>query len=420
MTLAEHRGLRLFTFCVLYVAQGIPWGFTAIALPAYLAGKNLDAAIVGTTLAMTTLPYTFKILWAPLIDAFPSTRWGKRRPWIVGAQLMMALTILAMIAIPDLTQDLRALAWMIFIHTVFNSIQDLSTDALAVDLLDEDERGRTNGFMYASKYFGGILGAAGMSKLIAWDGMRTALCAQGGVLLAIMLVPLMFRERAEMPAPTATISVGARFARLGHDVLELAKSRSARIPATLGGVTMLVSALGMGVLAAVSPVLFTQHLGWKPDDYASLTGGIGLAAGCAGAMLGGLLADKIGHRLLAAVATLALAACWLAWAGFEPHWHDRTLVYALVVLEPVCQSMLLASLFAVCMDLSWPKIGATQFGIYMALSNVSTTTGFKLAGWVSAWSFPQIYVAGAVLQLALLCVLPFVDTGAVRRALAKS
>ena len=54
----------------------------------------------------------------------------------------------------------------------------------------------------------------------------------------------------------------------------------------------------------------------------------------------------------------------------------------------------------------------------MALSNVSTTFGFKLAGWVSAWSFAQIYVAGAVLQLALLAVLPFVDATAVRRALA--
>jgi len=419
VTLAEHRGLRLFTFCVLYVAQGIPWGFTAITLPAYLAGKQLDAAVVGTALAMTTLPYTFKILWAPVIDAFPSQRFGKRRPWIIGAQLMMALTIGAMIAIPDLTSDLRLLAWMIFIHTIFNSIQDLSTDALAVDLLDEDERGRTNGFMYASKYFGGILGGAGMSKLIAWYGMRTALCAQTAVLLAIMMLPILFRERADSEAPPEAIAVAKRFARLGRDLLELARSRGA-LPALLGAVMMLVSALGMGVLAATAPVLFTQHLGWTPDDYAALTGGIGLAAGCGGAMLGGILADKVGHRRLAALATLALAACWLAWAGLQSHWFDSTLVFALVIVEPVCQSMLLASLFAACMDLSWPKIGATQFGIYMALSNISTTTGFKLAGSIASWSFPQIYVAGAVLQLALLAVLPFVDTSAVRRALAES
>jgi len=85
------------------------------------------------------------------------------------------------------------------------------------------------------------------------------------------------------------------------------------------------------------------------------------------------------------------------------------------------QSMMIASLFAVCMDLSWPKIGATQFGIYMALSNASTTIGFKLAGAASEiWTYPAIYVAAAIMQLALLGVLPFVDTRAVRRALAST
>ena len=36
MSLAERRWLRLFTLCALYVAQGIPWGFMATTLPAYL------------------------------------------------------------------------------------------------------------------------------------------------------------------------------------------------------------------------------------------------------------------------------------------------------------------------------------------------------------------------------------------------
>jgi PAT family beta-lactamase induction signal transducer AmpG len=309
---------------------------------------------------------------------------------------------------------------MIFIHTIFNSIQDLSTDALAVDLLDEDERGRTNGFMYASKYFGGILGGAGMSKLIAWYGMRTALGAQTGVLLAIMLVPILVRERAGNATPTQAGAIAQRFARLGRDVLELAHSRGAR-SAALGAVMMLVSTLGMGLLAATAPVLFEQTLGWKPDDYATLTGGIGLAAGCAGAMVGGVFADKIGHRRLAAIATVTLAACWLVWAALASHWFDPRLVVGLIVIEPACQAMLLAALFAACMDLSWPKIGATQFGIYMALSNVSTTFGFKLAGWIGdSMSFAHIYVLAAVLQLALVAVLPFVDARAVRRALSES
>ncbi|MEO7092633.1 MAG: MFS transporter, partial [Polyangiales bacterium] len=70
MSLAERRWLRLFTLCALYVAQGIPWGFTAITLPTYLAKQNLDVNAVGLVVAMTTLPYAFKWVWGPVIDAF--------------------------------------------------------------------------------------------------------------------------------------------------------------------------------------------------------------------------------------------------------------------------------------------------------------------------------------------------------------
>ena len=103
----------------------------------------------------------------------------------------MAVTIGAMIAIPDLTASLDLLTWMIFVHTVFNSMQDVAVDALAVDLLAEAERGRANGLMYASKYGGGVLGGAGMATLIGAVGLRPALFAQVAVLLAIMMLPLL-------------------------------------------------------------------------------------------------------------------------------------------------------------------------------------------------------------------------------------
>ncbi|HEY3807358.1 MAG TPA: MFS transporter [Kofleriaceae bacterium] len=422
MSLAERRNLRLFTFCALYVAQGLPWGFTAITLPAYLGAQHLDAAVIGSTLAMTTLPYTFKLLWAPIVDAFPSKRFGKRRHWIIGAQLMMALTIGAMIAIPDLTRDVKLLAWMIFIHTIFNSIQDLSTDALAVDLLDEDERGRTNGLMYASKYFGGILGGAGMSTLIAWFGMRTALVAQTGVLLSIMLVPLLVRERPASTVPVATIELNARdrAREVWRSIKELARSSGA-VAALLGAIVMLLSSIGTGLMAAISPVLFTQDLGWTFERYSQLTGGPGLAAGLAGSVLGGFLADRVGHKKLAALGAAALGAFWVIWALLAPHWHDPSLAYMLFGVEPLCQSVMTVSLFAICMDLSWPKLGATQFGVYMAMANWSTTIGFKLAGFASdTWTYPGIYIAAAVCQLAVLAVIPLVDTHAVRRALTES
>ena len=60
MSLADRKSLRLATLVVLYVAQGIPWGFMATTIPAYLASRGLDEGAVGVALATTTLPYTFK------------------------------------------------------------------------------------------------------------------------------------------------------------------------------------------------------------------------------------------------------------------------------------------------------------------------------------------------------------------------
>ncbi len=420
----------MFTLCALYCAQGIPWGFMAITLPAYLAQRNLDAAAIGAALAMTTLPYTFKPIWGPIIDALPRRRFGKRRPWIVLAQGMMALTVGAMIAIPDLTASVDVLTWMIFIHTVFNSMQDVAVDALAVDLLNEAERGRANGLMYASKYAGGVLGGAGMTTLIGAFGLRPALAVQTAVLLAIMMLPLLVRERPSdsgEPAPhvprarwlhgrSIITVVGAALGRFFRTHLPRVATDPAWRAAAIGGVLVIAINIASGVMTALSPILFVQHLDWNVTDYVQLTGGPGLVVGLLGSVLGGFLADKVGHRRLAAIASIALAASWLVWAALAAWWTDHRLVFALFAIEPLCQSVMTVAVFALCMDISWPRIAATQFAGYMALLNVSTTIGFRLAGHIEQWDFRNIYIAVAVLQIAITAILAFVDPHARRRA----
>jgi PAT family beta-lactamase induction signal transducer AmpG len=408
VSLADRRWLRLFTLCVLYVAQGIPWGFMAITLPSYLAGHGLDAAAVGSALAMTTLPYSFKWAWGPIIDTFTIPSLGRRRPWIVFAQGMMALTAGALILIPDLTADLDALAWMILIHTVFNSMQDVAVDALAVDLLEEDERGRANGLMYASKYAGGVIGGAGLATVIGWYGLRAAILVQTGFLVAIMMVPLLVRERSGPPPKRP---------KIGEVLRALGKAFRLR-STVLGGVLMLYSTIAIGMMVAVGTVLFVQELGWSQTEFAQITGGPGLMLGLGGSVLGGFLADKVGHRRLAAIAAGTLAVFWFGFAAAEAWWTNRTFIYALFLVEPLCQSVMTVSLFALCMDISWPKIAATQFTTYMALANVSSTLGFKLAGHAQGWwTYRGIYIAAATLQLGVVALLPWIDPTETRRKL---
>jgi PAT family beta-lactamase induction signal transducer AmpG len=417
----------MFTLCVMYVAQGIPWGFTAITLPAILSAKQLDAAVVGGVMAMTTLPYTFKFVWGFVIDAFPSKRFGRRRPWIIFAEGMMAATIGVMILIPDLTENISLLTALVFVNTMFSSIQDVAVDGLAVDLLDEKERGRANGLMYASKWGGGFIGGWGLSHVVAASDLRIALILQTLLLFAIMLVPLLVRERAgeDQAARAEPVwrSVPAWWRRTVGDrpnaVLRGAVRNRAVQSAVLGGFVMILSNLGLATLAAFGNVLYTQELGWKAEAYAELLGGPALVAGLVGSLAGGFLADIVGHRRLAALSTLLLAGFYLAWSMLEPHWANTAFVYSLFWVEPFLTGMLTVSLFALCMDISWAGIAASQFAIYMALSNFSTTSGYSLAAHAMEWfTNPGMYQAAAIMQASFVLLLPFIDPKAARRTSA--
>ncbi len=405
MSLAERRWLRLFMLCALYVAQGIPWGFMYTTLPAYLAKRGVED--LGTVMAMAYLPYSFKWIWGPIIDAFTIRRFGRRRPWIVFAQGMMALTVLAMGTF-DVTRDVQLLISMVFLHTVFNSLQDVAVDALAVDLLPDDERGRANGLMYGSKYLGGALGGLGMAYLITQASLRTALIAQTSVLVAIMMIPLLVRERdGEPPArESAKALVGA-----------LVQAFSLR--STLLAAVLLVSAtFASGMVNPTSTKLFVEKLHWGVDEYAAIGGFWALIVGGVCAAITGFLADKLGRKRVAFVASWLLAATWLASALLRSLWTEEWFVYVIGLLAEACLATWSVSLIALAMDVSWPRVAGSQFTAYMALLNVGTTQGSLFSTQAMKWlEFHGVYILAACIQLVITLLLLPIDPGQTRRNL---
>ena len=70
-----------------YFAQGIPAGLLHIALPAWLATEGVPASQIGAYLGIIMLPWAFKLLVGPLMDHWEYLPMGKRRPWVLTAQL---------------------------------------------------------------------------------------------------------------------------------------------------------------------------------------------------------------------------------------------------------------------------------------------------------------------------------------------
>ena len=417
-TLTTDKWLRVTTLCILYFAQGFPWGFMLTALLSFLASKGLTLAESGQLTAMAYLPWTFKLFWGPIIDSFTYRAMGRRRPWILFAQFGMALTLIAMVWMGDLSSNISLLGWMFFFHNCFASLQDVSCDALAVDILLPEEQGKVNGAMWGSKVIGTGMGAVVMGTLLVSNGLVFAIGAQTILMFIIISFPLFILERpGEKRFPWSRVSSNRPIERKRsiknpiNVIKDLVHAFSKR-PCFFAGLFILISAINQGINSGVLPVYYSSTLNWQSDTYSQVSGGPGAILEFFGAILGGVLADRFGRRKV----------FFLGWGSFSvlsgifgllvlttdqlPYWFQ---VFYLVVY-PALVAVGTVSMFALAMALSWSKASATMFTSYMAISNMSVVIGGKLIEPLSElMSIGQIYIVMMFVCLAPVVFLKSMD-----------
>ena len=125
--LATRHG-RLLAFFFLYVTEGIPLGFNAVALATIMRKQGVGPAAIGMFVATLYLPWSWKWLMGPVVDLVYSSRLGRRRAWIVGCQTLMALTLLSAIGV-DFKTQLYLFTAIILIHNMFAATMDVAIDA---------------------------------------------------------------------------------------------------------------------------------------------------------------------------------------------------------------------------------------------------------------------------------------------------
>jgi len=193
--LTENKASRTIALCILYVAQGLPSGFANVAFVAFLVTNGIEVEQIALLFATVYLPWTFKFIWGPVIDMVTFPKYGVRRPWVLFAETGMIVSLAALLIVPDLVASIQLVTILLFIHNLFSSLQDVSVDALAVDILEPDEVATVNGLMFASKRGGIIFGGAVLGMLVVPYGIKSAIMVQLPLLVLIMLVPLFLRER---------------------------------------------------------------------------------------------------------------------------------------------------------------------------------------------------------------------------------
>lgn len=421
-SLATSAPLRYFTFGALYFAQGIPQGLQLYAIPAWMAMNGASAATVGGYVAICTLPWTFKLVAGPLMDRYGYLPMGRRRPWLLCAGLGLLLTLLALAFVPDPLHHFGLFMTVSFIGNCFGAMQDVATDGLAVDITPEDQQARANGVMWGAKTVGiGATLSAGTWAINTY-GFNTALLGIALVLLVVLILPSLLRERQGerlFPWTDGTTSAASRdmAATSWKEIFQTLKGILLLRYSLIGCACIFLFGLASGLKAAQWPMFTIQQLGWDNSAYANLVASANMIGAVAAMMVAGWLADRVGKVRVITIYLILLALAWVVLATTPQRWIATGYIPAFIFGMRCVETFCVVAMLATAMSLCWARIAATQFTLYMVCNNVGLALGAVLLGPLrEQLSWPGMFLFIAALLVITLVGWQFMRLGKHRTA----
>ncbi len=423
--LLSTRTGRLTAFSLLYVTEGIPLGFTAVAIATQMRRQDLGPAEIGAFVGSLYLPWAFKWVMGPFVDTLSSDRFGRRRLWILLMQLGMVGTLV--LAMPvNFVSQLGLFTAIIFLHNAFAATMDVAIDALAVGVLPEPERGTANGFMFAGASIGQAIGGAGvlfLSEVLPFN--TTYLFVMAAILAVTVFVVLPLNEPKRGPQPKAD---GRAAAAIGRELLAFVRDAWRAFTGSRAAAVGLIVALlpcGAYALSLALQSNLAVELGLSDSSIAqlNLASSVTFAFAC---VAGGWLSDRFGRRRMLGlfIFLTALPTLWLAWTMLQAHWIMPIDLKALSRPQPtaalvavfwmasisfgVFQGLYYGVRSALFMDVTTKAVAATQFTAYMAMANLVISYTAWWQGWaITRWGYPITLAIDAAVGMVVLALLPF-------------
>ena len=359
-------------------ASGLPLALSGGTLQAWLTTQGIDIRTIGL-FSMVALPYTFKFMWSPLMDAISLPFLGRRRGWILLCQVALAV-LCASMALLNPSEQTAMIGLAAFLLAFFSASQDIVIDAYRTDILEEKERGlgvglTVTGYRLAMLVSGAL--ALILADHIGWQ--KTYI-----VMALIMACVSVFTFLA--PEPQVVLSAPRNFYQA---VLEPLKDLFSRKSIGLMLLLIVLYKIGDAFAGTLTTAFLIRGAGFTPTDVGTINKGLGLVATILGAMTGGALMTRMGlfrslmlFGVLQAVSNLGFMA--LAAVG-----KSYPLMILAVGLENICGGMGTAAFVSLLMALCNVRFSATQYALLSALASVGRVfigppAGYLVAdlGWV--------------------------------------
>ena len=280
---APHKRAHPIAFLVLYAPFGAASGFGNVTLAYLLRQHGVSVSAIAALVAMTLLPNTWKVLWAPIVD----TTLSARRWYAIGVGLT-AMAFVSDSLVPLGPASLPFLDAMAFVLGVSSSIGAMSAERfMAYDTAD-DAKGRAGGWSQA-----GALGGQGLGGgLGLWLAVHTHHPWSAGVALAALVLAciLVAFRLADPPRTAKARSYLITLKETGRDVLNLCLKR-------IGLLAIFICLLPMGTGAASN--LWASIAGdWRAgaDEVALVSGALSGVITMIGALSCGYLCDRMDRK----------------------------------------------------------------------------------------------------------------------------
>ncbi len=381
---------------LLMLPFGLAVGFATLAVPFALRARGVPMMAIATVTQAAALPHVIKPFWSPLLDSGP-----RRRTWFFVSIACTAVALAVTALIPAVPGERVGPAPMLVVYTaaLFVSQAAAATSGSAVLALmaltvPDAKRGAASGWQTA----GNLAGTAAGGALLTWMLARFSPAATGLVVAAICGI-------ASLPAllidevPPSRRSPAALLRELLRDVWRTLKSREGWT-----GMVFCLSPVGAGALTNLFSALAKDY---APDDAGAerlvvlVAGLFGSLANTAGALLGGLLADRMNRRLAYAICGALSGVCALAMIAAPATPLAFTAgCLAYLVANGLCYAVFYAFVLELVARPAAPgdprSAGTvtTQLALYIGASNLAASyvTWFdgwgydRAKGWFPGWS----------------------------------
>lgn len=382
-------------------SSGLPFGVLAEPLSAWLAEEGLSKTAIGL-FALVSIPYSFKFVWAPIMDSLKlpvlSRLLGRRRGWVLLTQILLLLVIIGLGQTPPGIDPFMTGFFGLAVAFASAS-QDIVVDAYRVEVLSEEKLAAGA----ATATFGWRLGQVGsgaagliLADILPWAqvfGLMGVLVIVG--IVAILLnpepnAPTRLESDLEMEKTASQLENRGglpvwviRILAWGYSAVICPFADFIKRPGWLAIILfILLYKFGDAVLA-VMKVPFFLEIGFTKTEIAEIAKLFGFNAIIAGGFLGGLVLARLGIMRGLMICGVLMAASNLIFILQAEAGHDLKMLAVTIAVENIATGMGTTAFVAYLSSLCHVAYTATQYALLSSLMAFSRTVMSSGAGWLA-------------------------------------